>query len=226
MRWVWAVVALVCWGTGAVAQEWCRPAAGSYWSVTGVALNDVLNLRTGPGPGNPVVTRIPPRATGLKFDGGIETATVGCRNACAAVLLGAKAARPMVDYECIVKSGLWYRMRAPDGSRGWAVAKYLKMGGSAPAPLPPVQPPVQEGRFNFLCPGLGNLLLVTRAATNDAVLYAPGGASFVLVRERGAAQELAYRGRDNNPEMYVRGSPREVIYADTRGRATRCGGIR
>jgi hypothetical protein len=69
-------------------------------------------------------------------------------------------------------------------------------------------------------------LLVTRAATNDAVLYAPGGGSFVLVRDRGATQALSYRGRDNNPEMYVRGSAREVIYADTRGRITRCGGIR
>jgi hypothetical protein len=128
----------------------------------------------------------------------------------------------MVDFECIVKGGLWYRMRAPDGARGWAMAKYLKAGGSAPAPLPPVQ----EGRFNFLCPGLGNLLLVTRGATNDAVLYAPGGGSFVLVRERGATQALSYRGRDNNPEMFVRGSAREVIYADARGRTTRCGGIR
>lgn len=72
-----------------------------YWQVAGVASNDTLNIRSGPGTSNPVVARAP---------NGSVFRNLGCR--------GEGSAR-------------WCHLETPNGQiSGWAAGRYLRESGA------------------------------------------------------------------------------------------------
>jgi uncharacterized protein YraI len=50
--------------------EFCHPGALPTYRVVGVALNDVLNIRSGPDANTPIVNAIPPDGKGIRMVGG------------------------------------------------------------------------------------------------------------------------------------------------------------
>ena len=77
-----------------------RAQAGATYIVVGVAHDDTLNVRSGPGPGYDVLTEIPP--TGQAVATGRDT---------------------------IVDSGLWYEVDVA-AVRGWASSSFLALAGA------------------------------------------------------------------------------------------------
>jgi uncharacterized protein YraI len=205
----------------------CNPPRDATFSVTGVARTDRLNLRAGPSTSDRVVTALRHDARNIRFDGSVSHSTTACRNACFAAVAGIPAADLLVASECTRNSNLWYRVRDANGNRGWAAARFLSRSTTAPAPTPPPAPPVAtDERLSFRCEIGGTILLITRVRTRDAVFYDGNGREWTLIEERGMSQRLAYRGMDNNREMFLRGNRQTVTFSDNRGRSTACTGIR
>lgn len=205
----------------------CNPARDATFSVTGVASTDRLNLRAGPSASDRVVSRLRHDARNIRFDGAVSHATSNCRNACFAAAAGIPAADLLVAAECTRRSNLWYRVRDANGNRGWAAARFLATSAAQPAPGPAPSPPaVGNERLSFRCEIGGTILLVTRARTRDATFFDGDGREWTLIEERGMPQRLAYRGMDNNREMFLRGNRQTITFSDARGRTTSCTGIR
>jgi uncharacterized protein YraI len=224
-----AAVLLIAGAASALANpaQLCNPPRDSTFAVTGVARTDRLNLRAGPSASDRVVTALRHDARNIRFDGSVSHATSACRNACFAAVAGIPAADLLVAAECIRQSNLWYRVRDANGNRGWAAARFLARATTAPSPSPPPAPPAaSDERLSFRCEVGGTILLITRRRTRDAVFYDGNGREWTLIEERGMSQRLAYRGMDNNREMFLRGNRQTVTFSDARGRTTSCTGIR
>jgi peptidoglycan/xylan/chitin deacetylase (PgdA/CDA1 family) len=84
----------------------------AVWDVTGVAANDVLNVRRGPGTTFPVIGTLASDAVGLESTG--RTAQVD--------------------------GALWRELAVPGATTGWVNAAFLTEHRSVPAPQPPATP--------------------------------------------------------------------------------------
>jgi peptidoglycan/xylan/chitin deacetylase (PgdA/CDA1 family) len=99
-------------GDAAVTPRY-REEARATWDVTGVAVDDVLNVRAGPGVTHPVVATLAHDAAGLESTGRI--AGVGGQ--------------------------LWREIGVPGATTGWVNAGYLTVHQPAAAPKPPAPAP-------------------------------------------------------------------------------------
>lgn len=109
----------------AVIQPSKRPHAGPY-QVTGVASNDSLSMRTGPGPQHSLMGRIPPDARGIKTTGRHKR----------------------------VGRSVWWTVRY-GGREGWVSSKFLTRQKAEAAPPPkkvveatPPKAPIKETQVN------------------------------------------------------------------------------
>ncbi len=84
------------------------------WQVTGVAANDVLNLRAGPGTEYPIKGALPPNARKVKADICVPTLTDGEYFA-----LSEK------DKDAIAGLQRWCHVTGAEGQRGWANMRYM-----------------------------------------------------------------------------------------------------
>lgn len=106
---------LVCVGLLAILSS---PAGNAqempaYWAVTGVAANDVLNLRDVPSADSRSLARIPPNAHGLKH--------LGCRRNQPALELWARM-NAAQRREALTQ---WCRVEY-HGVEGWVAGRFLK----------------------------------------------------------------------------------------------------
>jgi hypothetical protein len=101
-----ALISASC--SGARAQD--RP---DYWAVTGVASDDVLNLRDVPSADSKSLARIPPRAHGLK--------NLGCRRNQLPLELWMR----MNEKARRESRTLWCRVEYL-GKQGWVAGRYLR----------------------------------------------------------------------------------------------------
>jgi hypothetical protein len=218
-----AAMALGWGGTGALADTAaiCSPARNATFAVTGVARNDRLNMRASPVATDRIVAQLAYNARNVRFDGEVSFASSGCRNACFAAQIGIAAADLLVRNECLARSNLWYRVRDGNGNRGWVAARFLSHSTAAPAPQPPA-PPAAGDTFRFSCDGGGRITLTVRERIGEASFVDHLGTEWRLIRERGMAEPIAYRGMDNNREMFVRGDRRQVRFSNARGNVNTC----
>lgn len=95
------------------------------WQVTGVAPNDVLNVRMGPGTQYPIIGAFAPNARGLQ--------QVTC-----VPLVSLEQFMDMSEAEYAALPPRWCLMTDVAGqTRGWVSAAFLAEDGSTPLPAPP-----------------------------------------------------------------------------------------
>lgn len=93
-----------------------------FFRVTGVAADDMLNLRTGPGAGHEKIGEIPPDADGL--------ANLGCEGG----LSFAEWEKASLEERAAAARDRWCRVRH-DGTEGWVAARFLAEGSAPPTTL-------------------------------------------------------------------------------------------
>ena len=105
-----ALLALVLLATPAFATA----DGPDAWRVTGVSLNDVLNLRAGPSVAYPVIGHLPPDARGLQTEICVPTLEFATWDSMSEAERAAVAALPR------------WCLLSKDGARlGWAAGAYL-----------------------------------------------------------------------------------------------------
>ncbi|MCC5999601.1 MAG: SH3 domain-containing protein [Pararhodobacter sp.] len=98
------------------APQTQTPVAAAGYAVTGVAADDVLNVRSGPGTENMITGMLPPNATGIT---------------------------PTGDSAQSADGGTWWQIADPalPGGTGWVNARFLALAGAAsPAQAAPADP--------------------------------------------------------------------------------------
>ncbi len=217
------VVLLSLLAAPAVADPVCKPAATQWYTVTGVAPNDTLNLREGPGTKYKVVARLKAGQVGLRADGRVGFSNKECENACRMSNLGIGHMEGFIRKVCLPGGSIWYRVVTTDKKQGWASARFLTLADGPPVVKPPIGTlPGKETTYRFTCDGGQRLRLTIRPAQGDARLVDKAGTiTYLSPREKPKAR-IDYYSRIHQSKMAIRGDAEAVEYSDFRGNRVRC----
>lgn len=192
----------------------CAPPAGQRLAVTGVALWDRLNVRTGPGTAYAILGSVGPDADDLVATGRVGFLTQLCRIACDQYRAGVPGFADVVERDCRARSRIWYELRAPGGLTGWSSARYLAIRRLPPPPpprppgiiIPPfpgggdqpvIDPPgTGEEVLRFDCDNGERLRVTLRRQGEEAVVQLGDGRTYVLRRMPGP-EEINYVSPDH-----------------------------
>jgi hypothetical protein len=133
----------------AAAEAICDPPKGTRLTVSGVAANDTLNMRSGPGASNPIVSRIGPNERGVTATGRTAWSRGQCTNTCSGAEGGLNDRGRSIAYGCKANGDIWYEVRRSNGATGWASARFLDIGSGGGTTAP--AKPVIETRAPFTC---------------------------------------------------------------------------
>ena len=180
-------LALLCLSAlPALAEPICDPDRGTALSVTGVAANDTLNMRSSPAASHALVARIRPGETGVTATGRVAWSKGQCYTTCSGAEGGLSDTGRSIAYACKAKGGIWYEVRRKNGDTGWASAKYLDLADDGmvikPPPPPPPKPEV-EARLSYSCGSAGKMTVVIYKGGATANVMIGGKTYFVLRKE-------------------------------------------
>lgn len=217
----------------------CAPPAGQRLGVTGVALWDRLNVRTGPGTAYAILGSVGPTADDLVATGRVGFLTQLCRIACDQYRAGVPGFAEVVERDCRARGRIWYELGAPGGLSGWSSARYLAILRPPPRPpgivippfpgggdLPVIDPPgAGDEVLRFDCANGERLRLTLRRQGEEAEVQLRDGRRFVLRRMPGP-EEINYVSPDQGG-MAIEGERSVVRWLGpgSRNSSTLCRGV-
>lgn len=168
----------------AFAEAICDPARGTPLTVTGVAANDTLNMRTGPAATYALVSRIRPGEKGVTSTGRASRAKGQCETTCQGAEGGLNDKGRSIAFDCKANGKIWYEVRRANGDIGWASGRYLDLAGAGPVVVPPIGTlPDVETRLRYSCAGAQPLALVIYRGGDKADVTIAGKTYLVLKRD-------------------------------------------
>jgi uncharacterized protein YraI len=176
----------------AAAEAICDPPRGTRLTVTGVASNDTLNMRSGPGASNPTVSRIGPNERGVTATGRAAWSRGQCNTTCSGAEGGLNDRGRSIAYGCKANGDIWYEVRRSNGATGWASARFLDLaGGGTTAPAKPVI----ETRATFTCLNGGQMRVEVHKGGGQSDVTI-GGKTFRLQRRDEPTLRYSFQSRD------------------------------
>jgi hypothetical protein len=176
----------------AAAEAICDPPRGTRLTVTGVAANDSLNMRSAPGARNPVVSRIGPNERGVTATGRTAWMTSQCNTTCQGAEGGLNDRGRAIAFGCKADGNIWYEVRRSNGATGWSSARFLDLAsGGTPAP----SRPVIETRATFACGTSGRLVLEIHQGGGKADVTI-GGKTYRLARRETLGLRYSFQASD------------------------------
>jgi hypothetical protein len=176
------------------AEAICDPPQGTRLSVSGVAANDTLNMRSRPGASYPIVSRIAPNERGVTATGRAAWSRGQCNTTCSGAEGGLNDRGRSIAYGCKANGDIWYEVRRSNGTTGWASARFLDLVSGTPTPPAPTRP-VIESRAAFTCGSRGRMAVAIHRGGGQADVTI-GGQTFRLQRRGNAALRYSFEAND------------------------------
>lgn len=176
------------------AEAICDPPKGTRLSVSGVAANDSLNMRSRPGASYPVVSRIAPDERGVTATGRTAWSRGQCSTTCSGAEGGLNDRGRAIAYGCKADGNIWYEVRRSNGATGWASARFLDLV-SGPTTPPVPSRPVIETRANFTCGTRGRMAVAIHRGGGQADVTI-GGQTYRLARRGNPALRYSFEAAD------------------------------
>jgi hypothetical protein len=177
----------------AAAEAICDPPRGTRLTVTGVAANDTLNMRSKAGASNPIVSRIGPNERGVTATGRSAWSRGQCNTTCSGAEGGLNDRGRSIAYGCKANGDIWYEVRRANGATGWASARFLDIasGGGTTAPAKPVI----EKRASFTCLTGGPMTVEIHRGGGQADVKI-GGKTYRVQRRDDPSLRYSFQSRD------------------------------
>jgi hypothetical protein len=178
----------------AAAEAICDPPRGTRLTVTGVASNDTLNMRSRAGASNPIVSRIGPNERGVTATGRTAWSRGQCTTTCQGAEGGLNDRGRSIAYGCKANGDIWYEVRRSNGVTGWASAAFLDLAGGGGGTSTPAKP-VIETRVRFTCLNGGPMTVEIHQGGGQADVKI-GGRTYRLQRQDIPSLRYAFQSRD------------------------------